>query len=450
MSKEEIIKKFLNGGLDSILKDPSHHNDHLSSTHKLKELDNLKDKIRDLHKDPNAKPEDVFEEMTSKLSKEDQAKLKEMQNKGMSKEAIIKKFLGGGLDSIFKGPSQPTDHKHAEKQKERERLKNKLKHLLKDPNKKPEDVFKTMESQLSKEEQDRIKEMQNKGMSKDAIINQFMTRGLIPILNDHGYQPNHLTSTTHKLKELDNLKDKLKDLFNDPNAKPEDVFKEMTSELSKEHQAKIQEMLEKGMSKEAIIKLFISGGLDGTLQGRMKYDNLFGGEISGLLRPTGHSAIAMPNLFNSKNVTTMLTAKDSEDRRVVLAKKTIQYFLLPHHINHLIQTGQLSDVQSNVTTSEEREILQATLNYHLLNLKNAQNMQSSLDMDSPQHHHHYYQQHHHHYHHQPQAFPNALPLMQQPEWSSPFLNPQIPSNYAGQEPGELKPRPFVYGATDQK
>ena len=417
------------------------------------EREKLKKQIKDLLNAPNAKPEEAFKTMMSQLSKEEQAKIKEMENKGMSKEAIVKQFLSGGLDAFHNDPSQPTDHgqKHAEKQKEREKLKNKLKHLLKDPNKKPEDVFKTMESQLSKEEQAKIKEMQNKGMSKDAIINQFLTRGLIPNFNDHGYQPNHLTSTTHKLKELDNLKDKLKDLLNDPNAKPEDVFKEMTSEFSKEHQAKIQEMLEKGMSKEAIIKLFISGGLDGTLQGRMKYDNLFGGEISGLLRPTGHSAIAMPNLFNSKNVTTMLTAKDSEDRRVVLAKKTIQYFLLPHHINHLIQTGQLSDVQSNVTTSEEREILQATLNYHLLNLKNAQNMQSSLDMDSPQHHHHYYQQHHHHYHHQPQAdFPNALPLMQQPEWSSPFLNPQIPSNYAGQEPGELKPRPFACGAADHK
>ena len=48
--------------------------------------------------------------MMSQLSKEEQAKIKEMENKGMSKEAIIKHFLSGGLDAVDKGHSQPSDH----------------------------------------------------------------------------------------------------------------------------------------------------------------------------------------------------------------------------------------------------------------------------------------------------------------------------------------------------
>ena len=157
------------------------------------EREKLKKQIKDLLNAPNAKPEEAFKTMMSQLSKEEQAKIKEMENKGMSKEAIVKQFLSGGLDAFHSDPSQPTDHgqKHAEKQKEREKLKNKLKHLLKDPNKKPEDVFKTMESQLSKEEQAKIKEMQNKGMSKEAIIKHFLRGGLDAVDKGHSQPSDH-------------------------------------------------------------------------------------------------------------------------------------------------------------------------------------------------------------------------------------------------------------------
>merc|ERR1712112_20944 len=65
-----------------------------------------------------------------------------------------------------------------------------------------------------------------------------------------------------KQKERDELKGKLKNLMDDPNASTEDVFAAMMSQLGKEDQEKIQAMLKKGMSKEEIIKLFMSGGLD--------------------------------------------------------------------------------------------------------------------------------------------------------------------------------------------
>ena len=83
---------------------------HLSSTHKQKEREKLKDKLKDLLEDPTATPDDVFKTMMTQLSKEEQGKIEKMQNKGMSKEAIIKHFLSGGLDAVDKGHSQPSDH----------------------------------------------------------------------------------------------------------------------------------------------------------------------------------------------------------------------------------------------------------------------------------------------------------------------------------------------------
>ena len=50
---------------------------------------------------------------------------------------------------------------------------------------------------------------------------------------DHGHKLNHLSST-HKQKERERLRDNIKDLLEDPTAKPDDVFKSMMSKLSHE------------------------------------------------------------------------------------------------------------------------------------------------------------------------------------------------------------------------
>ena len=132
-----------------------------------------------------------------------------------------------------------------------------------------------------------------------------------------------------------------------------------------------------------------------------------------------HGQHPMTDWLNSKNVTTMLTAKQLNNRRVVLAKKTIQYFLLPQQFHHLIQTGQLTDVQSNLTTTEEKKILQeVVLSQHPLN------------MESRQHHHH-----HHHYHHHPNQgepqslFYKAFPFLQRLISGSARQRAHIPSDY---------------------
>merc|ERR1719500_2251830 len=230
MTMEEIIKHFMGGGLEGEL--PT------TDEIKKKRRDDIKDKIQNLMNDPNASTEDVFKALKAGLSKEEQAKMDEMLKLGMSKEDIIKHFMSGGMEEKEK----------ADKQKEREQLKNKLKDLLNNPNAKPEDVFKAMMSQLSKEDQAKVAEMLKKGMSKEAIIKLFMSGGL--------------DDKDAVQKAKDELKLKLHNLLEDPNAKTEDIFNTLRSQLGVEDQAKIDAMLAKGMTMEQIINHFMKGGMD--------------------------------------------------------------------------------------------------------------------------------------------------------------------------------------------
>ena len=230
MTMEEIIKHFMGGGLEGEL--PT------TDEIKKKRRDDIKDKIQNLMNDPNASTEDVFKALKAGLSKEEQAKMEEMLKLGMSKEDIIKHFMSGGMEEKEK----------ADKQKEREELKNKLKDLLNDPSAKPEDVFKAMMSQLSKEDQAKVQEMLKKGMSKEAIIKLFMSGGL--------------DDKDAVQKAKDELKLKLHNLLEDPNAKTEDIFNTLRSQLGVEDQAKIDAMLAKGMTMEQIINHFMKGGMD--------------------------------------------------------------------------------------------------------------------------------------------------------------------------------------------
>ena len=62
-------------------------------------------------------------------------------------------------------------------------------------------------------------------------------------------------------KTREEVKDKIKNLMNDPNASTEDIFNALRNGMGKAEQAKIDEMLKLGMSMEDIIKHFMDGGM---------------------------------------------------------------------------------------------------------------------------------------------------------------------------------------------
>merc|ERR1719339_622156 len=203
----------------------------------------LKNKLQALLDDQNASTDEIFNALRSSLSDADNAKIDEMLKRGMTMEEIIKHFMGGGLE----GELPTTDEIQ---KKRRDDIKDKIQSLMNDPNASTEDVFKALKAGLSKEEQAKMDEMLKLGMSKEDIIKHFMSGGM------------EEKEKADKQKEREQLKNKLKDLLNNPDAKPEDVFKAMMSQLSKEDQAKIDAMLAKGMTMEQIINHFMKGGMD--------------------------------------------------------------------------------------------------------------------------------------------------------------------------------------------
>merc|ERR1711971_969985 len=105
---------------------------------------------------------------------------------------------------------------------------------------------------LNKEEQKKVEEMLKLGMTMDDIIKHFVAGGM-----DDDKQAREA-----KQKAKDELKGKLKAMLNDPNASTEDVFNTMRGQLSDSDQAKVDEMLKKGMSMNDIINHFMKGGMD--------------------------------------------------------------------------------------------------------------------------------------------------------------------------------------------
>jgi len=210
------------------------------------EKEELKNKLQALLDDQNATTEDIFNSLRSQLGAEDQAKVDEMLKRGLTMDQIINHFMNGGMDE---GSSNEIPTKEEMNKKMRENLKSKLQNLINDPNATTEDVFKAMRNNLSKEEQAKIDEMLKLGMSMDEIVKHFMSGGM-----DDDKEA--------KQKAKEELKTKLKELMNDPNASTEDVFNVMKSQLGAEDQKKIEEMLKKGMTMDQIINHFMKGGMD--------------------------------------------------------------------------------------------------------------------------------------------------------------------------------------------
>ena len=65
--------------------------------------------------------------------------------------------------------------------------------------------------------------------------------------------------------EKKELKNKLQALLDDQNASTDEIFNALRSSLSDADNAKIDEMLKRGMTMEEIIKHFMGGGLEGEL-----------------------------------------------------------------------------------------------------------------------------------------------------------------------------------------
>ena len=121
--------------------------------------------------------------------------------------------------------------------------------LLEDQNASTEEVFNALRAQLGADDQAKIDEMLKRGLTMDQIINHFMNGGM-----DEGTGDGIPSVEEMKKKIKDDLKKKISNLLNDPNASTEQVFNALVKNLNKDEQAKVEEMLKLGMSMDEIIK----------------------------------------------------------------------------------------------------------------------------------------------------------------------------------------------------
>ena len=235
--------------MEEMLKSGMSMSEVLEHFQRVKEKEELKEKLQSLLDGQNASTEEVFNALRNQLGAEDQAKIDEMLKRGLTMEQIIKHFMNGGMDE---GASDEIPTVEQMKKKIKDDLKNKISNLLNDPNASTEDVFNAMMKNLNKDEQAKVEEMLKLGMTMDDIIKHFVSGGM-----DDDKQ-----AREEKQKVKDELKGKLKKMLNDPNASTEEVFNTLRNQLPEEDQAKIDEMLKKGMSMDQIIKHFMKGGMD--------------------------------------------------------------------------------------------------------------------------------------------------------------------------------------------
>ena len=133
----------------------------------------------------------------------------------------------------------------------RDQLKSQIANLLNDPNATTEQVFNSLLQSLGKDEQGKIDEMLKLGMTMEEIIKHFVSGDM-----------DDKDGKEAKQKAKDELKSKIKDLLNDPNASTEEVFNALRSQLNMEDQEKIDAMLKDGMTMDQIINHFMKGGMD--------------------------------------------------------------------------------------------------------------------------------------------------------------------------------------------
>merc|ERR1719312_2098649 len=232
---------------------------------------------------------------------------------------------------------------HFQRQAEKEELKNKLQALLDDQNATTEDIFNSLRSQLGAEDQAKVDEMLKRGLTMDQIINHFMNGGM-----DEGSSNEIPTKEEMNKKMRENLKSKLQNLINDPNATTEDVFKAMRNNLSKEEQAKIDEMLKLGMSMDEIVKHFMSGGMDDDKEAKQKAKEELKTKLKELMNDPNASTEDVFNIMKSQ-----LGAEDQKKIEEMLKKG----MTMDQIINHFMKGGMDEVQEETEFTKKMKELI---------------------------------------------------------------------------------------------
>jgi len=278
--------------------------------------------LKDIMQGQNLSEKDFLDLMGNQFGDKTKAEMEEMLKSGKTMEEVLE---------------------HFQRQAEKEELKNKLQALLDDQNATTEQIFNELRNQLGAEDQAKIDEMLKRGLTMDQIINHFMNGGM-----DEGSTNEIPTADEMKKKMRDDLKNKLQNLINDPNASTEDVFKAMRNNLSKEEQAKVDEMLKLGMTMDDIIKHFMSGGMDEDKEAKQKAKDELKSKLKDLLND--------PNASTEEVFNVLKNQLSSEDQKKIdeMLKKGMT---MDQIIDHFMKGGMDEVQEESDFTKKMKELI---------------------------------------------------------------------------------------------
>merc|ERR1711892_69573 len=198
-------------------------------------------KIYELTKGKKLTKKELICLMKNYLDEESLAKWKKCLKRGYPIEDVIDYFLKNG-----KTPEQALREKTIQKEKQKKETAKKLHKMIEGNNLSNEEILAILKLQMGDEDRQQLEVMLKKGCSTQEIIEHFMNRDV----SDE--ETNEKTLFEKKMDELMDGKD-LSD---------EQILDLMKHELDNDSVAQMEQMLQKGYTKEDVIKYFMKHGDD--------------------------------------------------------------------------------------------------------------------------------------------------------------------------------------------
>ena len=207
-SVQEVIDHFLNRGNDS----------------DSEEKTEFQLKMEQMFEGKNLNEDEILALMRSQVDDETKAEIKAMLEKGYTKQDVINHLM-------------KNIKTNQEKEKEAAR---KLEALFEDQNMSEEEKVSMLEKQLNDVDKAQMEEMLKRGCSIEEVIGHFMTRSQSPD------------------REKTKFAKVIESLIDGRSLSTEEIFDLISEQLDDEQRQKMQEMLQKGYTKQDVVKYFLN------------------------------------------------------------------------------------------------------------------------------------------------------------------------------------------------
>ena len=198
-------------------------------------------KIYELTKGKKLTKKELLCLMKNYLDEESLIKMEEMMKKGYPIEDVIDFFLKSG-----KTPEQALREKTLMKEKVKKETAKKIHKMIEGNNLSNEEILAILKLQMGDDDRAQLEEMLKKGCSTQEIIEHFINRDV----------------SDEETPEKTMFEKKMEELMDGKSLSDEQILDLMKHELDNDSVAQMEQMLERGYTKEDVIKYFMKHGDD--------------------------------------------------------------------------------------------------------------------------------------------------------------------------------------------